>query len=47
MREEVCKQLEPTMGTKIDVDANNCRGEFKVISSKDSKVKVLVIPTNE
>ena len=47
MREEVCKQLEPTMGTKVDVDANNCRGEFKVISSKDSKVKVLVIPTNE
>ena len=35
------------MGIKIDVNENNCRGEFKVISSKDSKVKVMVIPTNE
>jgi len=47
LRETICKQLEPTLGTKIDTEANNCRGEFKVISSKDSKVKVMVIPTNE
>lgn len=47
LREAVCTQLEGSMGIKIDVNENNCRGEFKVISSKDSKVKVMVIPTNE
>ena len=47
LREEVCKQLESTLGTKLDKEANNCRGEFRVISSEDSKVKVMVIPTNE
>jgi acetate kinase len=35
------------MGIKIDKDANNARGEDRVISAPDSSVKVLVIPTNE
>lgn len=35
------------MGVEIDVDANNMRGEEKVISKSESKVKVYVIPTNE
>ena len=35
------------MGVKLDVDANNMRGEEKVISTPDSKIKVYVIPTNE
>ncbi len=35
------------MGVNIDVDANNMRGEEKVISTADSKIKVYVIPTNE
>ena len=47
LRETVCNQLESTLGVKVDREANNCRGEFKVISSSDSKVKVMVIPTNE
>lgn len=47
LREAVCSQLESTLGVKLDEVANNCRGEFKVISSADSKVKVMVIPTNE
>ena len=29
------------------LDANNMRGEEKVISTPDSKIKVYVIPTNE
>ena len=33
--------------TGIDAEQNNKRGEDTVISTKDSKVKVLVIPTNE
>ncbi len=35
------------MGVKMDEDANKVRGEERVISAADSKVKVLLIPTNE
>ena len=35
------------MGVKMDEDANNVRGKETVISAADSKVKVLLIPTNE
>ena len=35
------------MGVKMDEDANNVRGKEAVISAPDSKVKVLLIPTNE
>ena len=35
------------MGVDVDADANNMRGEEKVISKPNSKVKVYVIPTNE
>ena len=35
------------MGVKMDEDANNVRGVERVISAPDSKVKVLLIPTNE
>ena len=35
------------MGVKMDAEANNGRGKEAVISAADSKVKVLLIPTNE
>ena len=35
------------MGVEIDVQANNMRGEEKMISKPDSKVKAYLIPTNE
>ena len=35
------------MGVKMDAEANNVRGKETVISAPDSKVKVLLIPTNE
>ena len=35
------------MGVRMDAEANNVRGEERVISAADSKVKVLLIPTNE
>ncbi|MBU5627609.1 acetate kinase [Oscillibacter sp. MSJ-2] len=35
------------MGVKMDAEANKVRGEETVISAPDSKVKVLLIPTNE
>jgi acetate kinase len=46
IRKGICEKLT-FMGVDIDVDANNMRGEEKVISKNDSKVKVYVIPTNE
>lgn len=35
------------LGITVDAQANTVRGEDKVISAADSKVKVCVIPTNE
>ena len=46
IRKGICEQLR-FMGVEIDEDANNMRGEDKVISKPSSKVKVYVIPTNE
>ena len=46
IRKGICKKLE-FMGVKLDLDSNNMRGEEKVISTPDSKIKVYVIPTNE
>jgi acetate kinase len=46
LRASVCEQLA-AFGVKLDAEANKVRGDFQVISSKDSKVSVLVIPTNE
>ena len=46
LREEVCAPLA-FMGVEIDPEANKVRGEEKVISTPASKVKVVVIPTDE
>ncbi|SHJ66141.1 acetate/propionate family kinase [Tepidibacter formicigenes] len=46
IREQVCKGLEG-IGIKIDIEKNNVRGEERVISTENSKVKVLIVPTNE
>ncbi len=46
IRKGICEKLE-FLGVKLDVEANNIRGEEKEISSKDSKIKVYVVPTNE
>lgn len=46
VREKVCSYLG-YLGIEIDKEANKQRGEEIVISTPDSKVKVLVVPTNE
>lgn len=46
-REAVCKGLE-FLGVNFDLDRNNgIRGKLELISKHDSKVKVMVVPTNE
>ena len=46
MREDILKGFEQ-FGIKIDQEANKVRGGEHVISTEDSKVKVMVIATNE
>ena len=45
-REAICKHLE-FLGVDLDLQRNNVKGEERLISRPDSKVKVYVIPTNE
>lgn len=45
-RKAICEYLG-YLGVKIDDEANDVRGKKTVISSADSKVKVMLIPTNE
>ena len=45
-REEIVEQLG-CLGIKLDVEANNVRGELTCISSKDSNTLVYLVPTNE
>lgn len=46
MREIICTDLG-NLGIKLDPIANKVRGKETIISSEDSKVKLLLIPTNE
>lgn len=46
LRERICKHLG-YLGVTFDDEANKVRGEEVVISAPDSKVKVVVIPTDE
>lgn len=45
-RKAICQDLE-FLGIKIDDDKNNVRGKENVVTTEDSTVKVLVVPTNE
>ncbi len=45
-RKTICGYLG-YLGVTIDDEANNVRGERRVISTADSRVKVMLIPTNE
>jgi len=46
MRELICKDIE-NLGIKLDAAKNNVRGKETIISQDDSKVKIILIPTNE
>lgn len=45
-RKAIVDRLAP-LGIKIDEEANNVRGEEKLISTPDSTVKVYIVPTDE
>ena len=46
VRAKSCEGLE-FLGARIDLDKNNIRGKEAVVSTDDSRVPILVIPTNE
>ncbi|MGL5347386.1 MAG: acetate/propionate family kinase [Peptostreptococcaceae bacterium] len=46
MRAAICENME-FLGMKLDKEANKVRGKERVISTEDSRVKILLIPTNE
>ena len=46
MRGQVMKRLE-FLGIKIDAEKNTVRSKETIVSTPDSKVKVIVVPTNE
>ena len=46
MRERICDGLD-YLGIKIDLEKDKIRGKEADVSAADSKVKILVIPTNE
>lgn len=46
MRASICKGLD-FLGVKLDTEKNKKRGEARFIEATDSKVKIMVIPTNE
>lgn len=45
-REQICKGLE-FMGVEFDPSLNNVRGKEQIISKPNSRVTVMVVPTNE
>ena len=47
IRKAICEDYLGYLGVKIDDNANDVRGKKTVISAPDSKVKVMLIPTNE
>lgn len=47
IRKTVCENYLKFLGIEIDDEANNTCGKEAIISTPDSKVKVLVVPTNE
>lgn len=46
IRKAICEKLSP-LGVKIDLESNEKRGEIIKLSTKDSKILVYVIPTDE
>ena len=46
LRARICEGLE-FLGAKMDASKNNIRGKDAIVSEDGSKVKILVVPTNE
>ena len=45
-RWNVCSDMD-YLGIKMDKERNNCRGKERILSADDSRVKVVLVPTDE
>ncbi|MEE1037745.1 MAG: acetate kinase [Eubacterium sp.] len=45
-REAICANMDK-LGIKLDVEKNNVRGKDTIISTDDSEVKIVLVPTDE
>lgn len=45
-RKDILERIA-SLGVKLDESKNNFRGEFRLITTEDSKIPVYVVPTNE
>lgn len=46
IRKGICENLK-FLGIEIDDEKNNVKGEERLISTENSKIKVYVVPTDE
>ena len=46
MRKAILEKIA-SLGVKLDEERNDFRGEFRLISTDDSKIPVYVVPTDE
>ena len=46
IRDLICSELG-NLGIKLDLVKNKVKGKETIISREDSKVKILLVPTNE
>jgi acetate kinase len=46
MRKLICEDMDG-LGIELDIAKNKVRGEERIISSDESKIKIILIPTNE
>ena len=46
IRKKICEDLE-FMGLRIDIEKNDVKGEERLITKEDSKIRAYIIPTNE
>ena len=46
LRELICDNMD-ALGVKLDKQTNQCKGVERIVSTPDSRVRVMVIPTNE
>ncbi len=46
-RHNICERLKEPFGIEIDEEKNKLKGQYVELSTSNSKIKVLVVPTNE
>ncbi len=46
-RKRICDAIKEALGVELDEEANECHGVERIISTPNSRIKLIVIPTDE